>query len=97
MYAVPSTTEEVLLMISEETRRKLRDLDMDAFVEVLDNQEANLNNYITLGFDQRLTIAVGEFYATKNRNRAKRLMHLAKFHFSGCRSLSAVLRRTSYQ
>ena len=81
MYAAPSITEEVLLMISEETRRKLRELGMDAFVDALDNQEANLNNYVTLDFDQRLMIAVDEFYASKNRDRAKRLMHLAKFRF----------------
>ena len=98
MYAAPSITEEVLLMISEETRRKLRELGMDAFVEALDNQEANLNNYVTLDFDKRLTIAVDEFYATKNRDRAKRLMllHLAS-SVSGCRSWSTVLRRTFYQ
>ena len=68
-------------MINEETRRKLRELGLDGLVEALDSQEASLNNYVSLDFDQRLTIAIDEFYAVKNRDRAKRLMHLAKFRY----------------
>lgn len=81
LSAVPGITEGVTVMIDEETRRKLRELKMDAFVDALDSQEASINNYVSMDFDQRLTIAVDEFYATKNRESAKRLNHLAKFRY----------------
>lgn len=81
MSEVLNTMEEVTPMINEETRRKLRELGLDGLVEALDSQEASLNNYVSLDFDQRLTIAIDEFYAVKNRDRAKRLIHLAKFRY----------------
>lgn len=68
-------------MINEETRRKLRELGLEAFVEALDNQEASLSNYVSLDFDQRLTIAVDEFYATRNHEKYKRFSRLAKFRY----------------
>ena len=42
MSVVQAITEEVSLMISEESRRKLRELNLDALVVALDNQEANI-------------------------------------------------------
>ena len=81
LSAGPGITEGVISMINEETRRKLRELKMDAFVEALDNQEANISNYLSLDFDQRLTIAIDDFHAAKNRDSAKRLTHLAKFRY----------------
>ena len=81
MSEVLNTMEGVTPMINEETRRKLRELGLNGLVEALDSQEASLNNYVSLDFDQRLTIAIDEFYAVKNRDRAKRLMHLAKFRY----------------
>ena len=37
---------EASAMLSEETRRKLREMQMDALVEALDEQEKNIAAYI---------------------------------------------------
>ena len=42
-------------MISEESRRKLRELNLDALVAALDNQEANILNYSGMSFVKRHT------------------------------------------
>jgi len=67
-------------MISDETKRKLRELGMDDFVEVLGEQERN-ESYESFPFSQRLDIAVDEFYNRKNLARAKRLVHCAKLRY----------------
>ena len=65
-------------MISEESRRKLRELNLDAFVATLDNQEANILNYSSMSFDKRLDLAIDECYNSKNADKARRLLHCAK-------------------
>ena len=44
MSVVHAITEEVSLMMSEESRRKLRKLNLDTLVVALDNHEANILN-----------------------------------------------------
>ena len=52
-------------MISEESRRKLREMNLEAFVVALDNQEANILNYSSMSFDKRLDLAIDECYTRK--------------------------------
>lgn len=53
-------------MISEESRRKLREMNLDAFVVALDNQDANILNYSSMSFDKILDLAINEWYTSKN-------------------------------
>ena len=78
---VQAITEEVSLMISEESRRKLRELNLDALVLALDNQEANILNYSSMSFDKRLDLAIDECYNSKNADKARRLLHCAKLRY----------------
>ena len=45
-------------MISDETRRKLREMQMDALVEAFDKQEKNIAAYAEFSFEKRITLAV---------------------------------------
>ena len=74
MSVAQAITEEVSLIISEESRRKLREMNLDAFVVALDNQEANILNYSSMSFDKRLDLAIDECYTSKNVDKARRLM-----------------------
>lgn len=75
------TIMQVTAMISEESRRKLREMGLDALVEAIDDQERNYEAYAALPFDKRLDIAVDECYTRRNADRAKRLMRYAKLRF----------------
>lgn len=67
-------------MISDETKRILRELGMDDLVEVLDEQERN-ESYESFPFSQRLDFVIDEFYNRKNLARTKRLLHCAKLRY----------------
>ena len=69
-------------MISDETRRKLREMQMDALVEAFDEQEKNIAAYAEFSFEKRITLAVDQCYAIKNAARVKRLLNSAKLRFS---------------
>ena len=62
MSAAPVITEEVLTMISDESRRKLREMQLEQMVEALDNQEANRETYLSMSFDARLNLLIDECY-----------------------------------
>ena len=68
-------------MISDETRRKLREMQMDALVEALDEQDMNIELYAELSFENRITLAIDQCYTNKNAARAKRLLNSAKLRF----------------
>ena len=75
-------TTEVNAMISDETRRKLREMQMDDLVDALDSQEKDLASYAKFSFDHRLELAIDQCYTRKNAARAKRLIKGAKLRFS---------------
>jgi DNA replication protein DnaC len=77
----PTTTEEVITMISDETRRKLREMQLESMIEALDNQETNRDSYLGMSFDDRLNLLIDECYTAKNNDRAKRLMRCAKLRY----------------
>lgn len=81
MSAAPVITEEVLTMISDESRRKLREMQLEQMVEALDNQEANRETYLSMSFDARLNLLIDECYTAKNNDRVKRLLRCAKLRY----------------
>lgn len=68
-------------MISDETRRKLREMQMEQMAEALDNQESNRDAYLSMSFDDRLSLLIDECYTAKNNDRTKRLLRCAKFRY----------------
>ena len=68
-------------MLNDETRRKLREMQMDALIEAFDEQEKNIATYAEFSFEKRITFAVDQCYATKNAARVKRLLNGAKLRF----------------
>lgn len=46
--------EEVIRMLNEESRRKIRELKIDELVDILDDQEHRLDVYAPMSFDDRL-------------------------------------------
>ena len=81
LLCAEQTITEVSAMISDETRRKLREMQMDALVEALDEQDMNIELYAELSFENRITLAIDQCYTNKNAARAKRLLNSAKLRF----------------
>ena len=48
MSVEQAITGEVIIMISDESRRKLRELGLEAFVEALDHQELHAKEYASI-------------------------------------------------
>lgn len=48
MSVEQAITEEVIVMISDESRRKLRELSLEPFIEALDHQELHVSEYASL-------------------------------------------------
>ena len=65
-------------MINEETRRKLRELNLEEMVAALDLQSAD-TRYATLPFDDRIKMLVDYVYQEKYTSKVKRLMKGARF------------------
>ena len=57
LLCAEQTITEVSAMISDETRRKLREMQMDALVDALDEQDMNIELYAELSFENRITLA----------------------------------------
>ena len=68
-------------MLSEESRRKIRELKIDELIEILDDQEQRPDIYSPMSFDDRLSMAIDELYQRKNCKRAKRLISTAKLRY----------------
>ena len=72
---------EVTTMLSEETRRKLREMNFGELVEALDLQEKQ-PECLTLTFDERLNLAVDYTYSAKYNAKVHRLISAAKFRIA---------------
>ena len=67
-------------MIGEETRRKLRELNMGEMVDALDMQDSDLS-CMAVPFDERMKMAVDYVYEEKYAASVKRLLQRAKLRF----------------
>ena len=68
-------------MLSEETRRKLREMNLGELVEALDLQKTQ-PEYLALTFDERMNIAVDYTYSAKYNAKVHRLISAAKFRIA---------------
>ena len=66
-------------MLNEETRRKLREMNLGELVEALDLQE---KQYMALSFDDRMNLAVDYTYSAKYNAKVHRLINAAKFRIA---------------
>jgi len=69
-------------MISDETKRKVRELGLDELIDILEIQDDNPMLYAGMAFDERINMAIDSLYQQKNNSRTKRLIKQAKFRFS---------------
>ena len=80
MSAVPLIMEDTM-MINEETRRKLEELNLSEMMRGLELQSSQ-QSCQTLTFEERMQLLVDYIYQEKYTNKVKRLTKLAKFRFS---------------
>lgn len=69
-------------MIDEETRRKLREMNMGEMVEALDLQESD-RTCASMPFDERVRMAVDHAHEAKRAASVKRLTARARLRFPG--------------
>lgn len=72
---------EVTIMLSEETRRKLREMNFGELVEALELQE-NQPEYLAFSFDDRMNLTVDYTYSAKYNAKVHRLISAAKFRIA---------------
>ena len=72
---------EVMDMVNEETRRKLRELSMGEMIEAIDNQSRD-SGYVTLSFEDRMKIAIDYVYQKKYNSKVHRLIKISKFRIT---------------
>lgn len=77
MYVVQNIME-VVTMINDETKRKLRELNLSELIVELEFQQNNVNS-VTLPFDERVQRLVDYLYQEKYNSKIQRLMKLSKF------------------
>ncbi|MFA7171510.1 MAG: ATP-binding protein [Candidatus Paceibacterota bacterium] len=77
MSAVHHTMEGII-MINDETRRKLREMAMEEMITALDLQN-NDCVYANLPFDERIKMLVDYVYQEKYNGKVKRLLKQARF------------------
>jgi len=65
-------------MVNDETKRKLRELNLSEFVAALEFQQSDINN-AALSFDNRIQRLVDYLYQEKYNNKIQRLMRMSKF------------------
>lgn len=65
-------------MINDETKRKLRELNLSEIITVLELQQEDVNT-ITLSFDERFQRVIDYLYQEKYNNKIQRLIKLSKF------------------
>lgn len=68
------------MMINNETRRKLEELNLSEFIKALEIQNSQ-PSCLTLSFEERLQMAVDYTYQEKYTNKVNRLNKLAKFRY----------------
>jgi DNA replication protein DnaC len=71
---------EVADMIHDETKRKLRELNLSELVSAIEIQQADIN-YATQPFDERIQRLVDYLYQEKYNDKVKRLIQMSKFRF----------------
>lgn len=69
---------EVALMINDETKRKLRVLNLNEVIIALEQQQSDINS-VTLSFDERMQRLVDYLYQEKYNCKIQRLMKMSKF------------------
>lgn len=69
-----------MMMMNNETRRKLEELSLSEFIQALELQEKE-PTYQTLSFEERLQLIVDYTYQEKYTNKVKRLSKMAKFRY----------------
>lgn len=79
MYVELHTMED-MMMINNETRRKLEELNLSELIQALEIQSKE-PTYQILPFDERLQLMVDYLYQEKYTNKVKRLNNLAKFRY----------------
>jgi DNA replication protein DnaC len=68
-------------MINDETRRKLRELNLSETIDVIDDMERDVS-YISLSFDERIQRLVDYLYQEKFNGKVQRLIRLSKFRIA---------------
>lgn len=69
---------EVKVMINDETKRKLSELNLSELVTALENQQRDIHS-VALTFDERIQRLVDYLYQEKYNSKIQRLMKLSKF------------------
>jgi DNA replication protein DnaC len=81
MSEVQITTVEVMEMLNEETRRKLRELNLSEMIEAIDSQSRE-SALITLSFEDRMKMVVDYVYQKKYNTKVQRLIKISKFRIT---------------
>jgi len=68
-------------MLNEDTRRKLRELNLNEMIEAIDCQSQD-SGYITLPFEDRMKLVVDFVYQKKYNSKVQRLIKLSKFRIT---------------
>ncbi len=68
-------------LLSEETRRKLRELNLGEMIDAIDTQSQDIS-YSTLSFEDRVKMAIDYVYQKKYNGKVQRLIKLSKFRIS---------------
>ena len=76
--SVAQRITEVAAMINDETKRKLRELNLGEIISALELQQEDVNT-VTLPFDERMQRIVDYLYQEKYNSKIQRLIKLSKF------------------
>jgi DNA replication protein DnaC len=68
-------------LLNEETRRKLRELNLSEMIEAIDQQAQHIG-YSTMPFENRMKLAVDFLYQKKYNSKVERLIKSAKFRIA---------------
>lgn len=81
MFEEQIIMEEVRIMLNEETRRKLREMNLNEMIDAIDNQSQD-SSYTSLSFEDRMKVIVDFVYQKKYNSKVQRLIKLSKFRIS---------------
>lgn len=68
-------------LLNEETRRKLRELNLSEMIDAIDTQSQDVG-YATFSFEDRMKLAVDYVYQKKYNTKVQRLIKMAKFRLT---------------
>lgn len=68
-------------LLNEETRRKLRELNLNEMIEAIDQQAQDIG-YSTMAFEDRMKLAIDFVYQKKYNSKVERLIKSAKFRIA---------------